>query len=223
MLSLLLAMAGCSGPTTTELNRQIALDPAARTLVVKTTLIQSSGNFMEAQASATFTENGKAGFETGVIVTCNGETVVDTKNASTDTNVFIEAASGEYDWSYTDPDTSFEILISAHPQPQIVRPLQDSILFRRSTFGIQYVPTEPSSNLRVLQFDPSESRVTFLPTSFDPNSGIISSVQPDSSFSIGFGFIALGKLNVETFSNSDIRNILVEDSTTSNVVRIEWR
>ena len=229
----LLFTAGCSAPSTTEINRPPADVNGVRRLLFETSFSPFEG---ETIASAAYSDSSSQGFGAGVFITCNSFTIIDTRQSTgvldTQTQAFI-TPSTSYTWSYEGPDTSFEFTMNA-PGNQFVITSPTSgegidPFIAGDSLDILYEPTGPCTNLMVkfIAFDAStDVEDTVKPTiQFDPLTGIITPI-PLSPFTqldfSGEGTVTIVKVSDSIFSIPSIHSITIKDSSSSEPSEIDW-
>jgi len=218
------AIAGCSAPSTTEINRPPGDTKGTRQLLLKT-IDEDEGE--EIFASASYSDDTVKGFGPGILITCNTFQIVNTKSGTLqqDTGEFIErSSSGLYEWSYSGPDTSFMFDMPTETELTITEP-RDTARFPEGLLNIAYEPTQPFTNIQVIFLQQTQFGLDTIlpPTRFDSN-GVISPIQLDTlGLQEGEGSITIGVMNRSAFSNYYIHSIIVQDSTESQPNEIEWQ
>jgi hypothetical protein len=225
---LLLLAAGCSAPSTTEINRPTPDVNGTRQLLLTTFFISEEGEF----ASAAYSDSTVKGFGPNVVITCNSDTIVNTLqiSGSPDTERFIEESTS-YIWSYQGPDTSFEFTMSSSGDDiQIIDPEEDTLVepFFGDSLSMVYEPAGPCSNLQVIWigFINGETEDTVRPKiQFNPATGTIAPISLDTISQLnwnGQGAISIVKVTDSTFALPSIHAVTVKDSTISQPSEIRW-
>ena len=221
---LLLSGVSCSSSLTTTLNEPMP-DVAGKRFMTLSTFTDVS--IHKTQASASYRNDTINGFGPGIFITCDGVPIIDTrgKNLQNDTTLFItsEDAGGFYDWMYFGPDTTFEIIMSADSFLTIKSPASGTVLDRRQSFVIKYIPMGPCSLLVPTLIDSAQGVYQPL-TVFDSTTGVLGSVQPDTiHLKGGTGSVSLTKTRITSFSVPQTHAIVVQNSSVSRAVSVQWR
>jgi hypothetical protein len=221
--------AGCSAPSTTEINRPPADVNGVRHLLLTTSFTPFEGDTF---ASAAYSDSIVQGFGPDVVILCNSDTIVNTLRIAggADSGRFIEASTS-YNWSYQGPDTSFTFTMSSPGnQFDIEEPEDNSEIepFLGDSLTIAYEPTGPCSNLIVILvgFIDGETVDTIRPSiQFNPISGTIAPILLDSISQLeleGEGTISIVKISDSIFSIPSIHSIVIKDSAASEMDQIRW-
>ncbi len=223
----LLLAAGCSAPGTTEINRPSPDVNGVRQLLLTTSFNPREGTF----ASAAYSDSSVAGFGPGVLITCNSDTIIDTRQkvGGPDSMTFI-TLSTDYVWNYQGPDTSFSFeMPSPGDQLFITEPNVDSSNFVSlfDSLPIAYQPIGPCSNLLVILTQVNDTTrlldTAHINIQFDPATGLIQPIPPQSLSQLsGEGTITIVKVSDTIFSTPSIHSIIVKDSATSQPVTVQW-
>jgi hypothetical protein len=236
------SLTGCSSSETTEVNHFTPDQAAARrTLTLRTSYWLNEGAH---RAWAGFRDGDSTGFRHGVLITCNNNTIIDTRAIShqADTAMYIPF-SPTFRWKYEDPDTAFEIELPAQPEPEI-RGVEshyiDSVghfsdpehfiqeqLLLSEPFKVVYSPMGSCSNLQLIVGQDH----TFLPkTTFNAQTGEIlavdtkeSAVQPTRVMPPMVGYTYLAKVIQQSYHTSKIGTVLVKDSTLGQPFILRWK
>ncbi len=228
-LILLLVAAGCSAPSTTEINRPAPDVNGVRHLLLATSFSPFEG---ETLASAAYSDSNVQGFGAGIFITCNSVTIIDTRQSTgeSDTEAFI-TASTTYNWSYQGPDTSFEFTMSSPGNEfEIIQPEdgQEIEPFLDDSLTVQYEPAGPCSNLGVTLtgFIDGETADTIRPSiQFNTMTGTITPIPLDSISQLsleGNGSISIFKVTDSSFSIPSIHSIVIKDSVSTDPLEIRW-
>jgi hypothetical protein len=222
-----LVVAACKGPSTTEVNRT-PVDAGNRRLVLRTSFSENSGIPF---AAASFRDGERSGFGQGVLITCNGLPIVDTRKSGAvqDTGRFITFPSFSYDWKYQGPDTSFEVFVPVQTETVIDSLLSDGSFFtpsisRTDSCRLVYHPMSECWNLQAVLF--TNSATLFPRTVFDPGTGEVFSIHPEElniPINSSSGSMALAKVMGERFRTNSISSIEVSDSTIGRTFFFIWR
>ena len=221
---LLLSGASCSPSLTTTLNEPMP-DVAGKRFMTLLTFTDVSTH--KTQASASYRNDTINGFGPGILITCDGVSIIDTRGKSfqNDTTLFIDPqdAGGFYDWMYFGPDTTFEIIMSADSFLTIKSPASGDTLDRHQSFAIKYLPMGPCSLLVPKLMDAAQD--VYQPaTVFDSLTGVLGPVQPDTiHLKAGTGSVLLTKTRITSFSVPQTHAIVVQNSSVSRAVSVQWQ
>jgi hypothetical protein len=223
----LLLAAGCSAPGSTEINRPSQDVNGVRQLLLTTSFNPRIGTF----ASAAYSDSSVTGFGPSVLITCNSDTIIDTRQkvGGPDSSTFI-ALSTDYAWNYQGPDTTFSLdMPSPGSQLIITEPNVDSSSFVSlfDSLHITYQSVGPCSNLLVILTQVNDTTrmldTAHINIQFDSATGLIHPIPPQSLSQLnGEGTITVIKVSDSTFSMPSIHSIVVKDSVISQPITVQW-
>jgi len=227
LLVLATLLSACKGTESTEVNRPPGDVNGTRKLTLRSSFTENSLPFVW----ASYQDGDKHGFPSGILISCNGIPIIDSrKNAKNDTGRYLSASSGVYDWKYEGADTTFEVFFPVQPITVIdsLRSrLTDSTRFqsqlnRKDSFTVVYHPMGPCTNLQAFV---AANTYLFPKTIFDSVTGKVISIHPET-LSIpanSSGSVALAKVVRQAYRTTSISSIFVEDSTIGRAFFFNWR